>query len=167
MMSILKFAVTFLIILSFSSLHSWATTKSKLGLCGQNPKEAAISLSRGRCLGKCPSYQVLVKANGSVEFKGDVHVAVTGLKKHKIKKTKVDELIKEFKSAGFFEFKDKYRLGITDAATYELCFSDGKQEKKIIDYVGTEVGMPEIITTLENRVDEVANTAQYIGENKE
>jgi hypothetical protein len=144
------------------SLRVWAAPDNELGLCGQKRGEPVISLSRTLCYGSCPAYDVVIHADGKTDYLGYKFVSVTGSKIDQIPKSQVDKLIDEFKSSGFFQLKDRYTADITDLSTYTLCFSDGKKEKKIVDYGGSAVGMPEVVTKLEKKVDAVAGTAKYV-----
>ena len=50
----------------------------------------------------------------------------------------------------------KYVAGVTDNSTYILSITVDCREKKVVDYVGSWVGMPEIVSDLEDEVDELA-----------
>jgi hypothetical protein len=153
-----------LILLSLFSFVSFKLfAASELGLCGQKKGQTAISLTRTACFGNCPAYTVLIYADGRTEYTGKAFVKVKGTKKYESPKSKVAELIGDVQKSDFFRLKDTYAASIVDIPTYTLCFADGQQEKKIVDHHGKDVGMPESVTNLENKIDEVANTGELIG----
>jgi len=48
---------------SFPEIHDWSTLR--------------IGLKRGTCFGSCPAYELEIRGDGTVRYKGQAHVAVT------------------------------------------------------------------------------------------
>ncbi len=65
--------------------------------------------------------------------------------------------------ADFYSMDDDYRATVTDMPAYVLSIMIDGHTKKVMDYVGSWVGMPAVITELENDVDSLANTSRWIG----
>lgn len=122
-----------------------------------------ISLSRSICYGFCPSYRVTIHGDGTVRYIGQCFVAVRGIHDYQVPAADVAKLVEEFEAANFFSLRDSYRAHITDNPTYTLTLTIGVRTKTVSDYVGKMDGMPEIVTTLENAVDRVGATAQFVG----
>jgi len=51
---------------------------------------------------------------------------------------------------------------VTDCPTYILSIAIDGHRKEVVDYVGSWVGMPAVITELEDRVDTFARTQRWI-----
>jgi len=58
--------------------------------------------------------------------------------------------------------KPEYVAGVTDSPTYALTLRMGNATKRVIDYVGREVGMPASVTALEDAVDALAETDRWV-----
>ena len=120
-----------------------------------------ITLRRTVCYGRCPSYQVSITPRGIV-FEGDAFVAAVGRHTGAVDPHAVRELAKKFVAADFYSMNDEYRAGVTDNPTYILSISIDDHKKQIVDYVGSWVGMPAVITDLEDAVDAFAQTSRWI-----
>jgi uncharacterized protein DUF6438 len=123
--------------------------------------EVIITLQRTGCYGTCPSYTVRVSTD-SIEFNGNRFVVATGKHTDKADPSEVRELAKKFIAADFYSMDSSYRAGVTDNPTYVLSIAIDGHKKEIADYVGSWVGMPAIITELEDDVDEFAHTQRWI-----
>lgn len=75
---------------------------------------------------------------------------------------KVRNLAKEFVTSDLYSMDTTYRANVTDSPTYILSISIDGHKKEVDDYVGCWVGMPEVITNLEDKVDTVARTQRWI-----
>jgi len=125
-------------------------------------KSVKIELSRSMCYGRCPAYSVTIWGDGSVHFNGQRYVQIPGKHDARIAHDTVMELVREFERAKFFAAGDKYIAEVTDNPTYTLTLTVGGKTKTVTDYVGEQVGMPLVITDLENAVDEAAGTERWI-----
>jgi hypothetical protein len=126
------------------------------------PTDFSIKLSRSGCYGTCPSYSVVIHGDGKIEFHGRHYIAIPGDHQARIPPEAAARLLERFRAAGFFEFKDKYVASVTDNPTYCLELAIGAKRKTITDYVGTWVGMPTLISELEDAVDETAGTDRWV-----
>lgn len=120
-----------------------------------------ISLTRTGCLGACPAYQVQVATTG-IEFDGRAYVAATGMHRATINPAIVRQLAKKFIADDFFSMDSAYTAGVTDCPTYALTINVDGQTKSVQDYMGSWVGMPQVISELEDEVDRVAQTKKWI-----
>lgn len=121
-----------------------------------------IELSRTVCYGRCPAYSVTIQGDGKIHFDGESFVAIPGKHDAQIPTEAVKSLVRRFESARFFAVGDKYVASVTDNPTYTLTLTVGGKTKRVTDYVGEQVGMPLVITDLENAVDEAAGTERWI-----
>ena len=125
-------------------------------------KGVKIQLTRTGCLGTCPAYRVTIQGNGSVHFSGERYVRIPGEHDAQIAPARVRALVSQFEKAQFFAAGDKYIANVTDNPTYTLTLTVGGKTKTVTDYVGEQVGMPLVITDLENAVDHAAGTERWI-----
>jgi len=126
------------------------------------PTDFSIKLSRSGCYGTCPSYSVVIHGDGKIEFHGGRYVSIPGDHQARIAPEAAARLLERFRAAGFFEFKANYVASVTDNPTYCLELAVGAKRKTITDYVGTWVGMPTLVSELEDAVDETAGADRWV-----
>ena len=120
-----------------------------------------ITLSRSGCYGWCPAYTVSITTEDIAYF-GERYVGVTGAKSEPVDAAKARELAKKFVAADFYSMDEEYVANVTDLPTYTLSIDIDGHEKKVMDYAGTWVGMPQAIKELEAAVDEFARTERWV-----
>ena len=120
-----------------------------------------ITLQRSGCFGRCPIYTVTVSTNG-IAFESQNFVKVAGRHTDPVHPDEVRKLAKAFIAADFYSMDSSYVASVTDNPTYVLSISIDGHEKQVNDYVGSWVGMPAIITELEDDVDAFARTDRWI-----
>lgn len=138
-----------------------------------------ISLARSACFGDCPDYSVTIDGKGEVLFTtlspalegaSEAHrrfgpgrgVLLPGEHRASINRATLDALIERFRAAHFFGLEPEYRAMITDNPTYVLQFETGDRRWTVTDYVGQHVGMPPVVTELEEAIDRAAGTARWV-----
>lgn len=124
--------------------------------------QIVIQLSRSRCFGSCPDYQVSIRGDGQVDYDGRHYVAVTGHASRRIAPKRVRELYRRFLRANFFQFANDYTSRISDIPTVELSVFDGEHWKHVRDHAGHLGDMPAVVTELEDLVDDVAGTSEWV-----
>jgi hypothetical protein len=120
-----------------------------------------ITLVRTVCYGTCPSYSVMV-SNDEIVFEGQSFVAAGGKHTDTANPEEVQALAQKFIAADFYSMEPRYHASVTDNPTYVLAIEIDGQKKEVVDYVGREVGMPGVITELEDAVDSFARTERWI-----
>jgi ankyrin repeat protein len=120
-----------------------------------------ITLERSGCFGTCPGYRVAI-LNKSVEFDGGSFVVAVGKHIAQIDPEQVRTLARKIIAADFYSMDETYHAGVTDNPTYSLSISIDGQRKGVVDYVGSWVGMPALISDLEDAVDQLAETGRWI-----
>jgi Domain of unknown function (DUF6438) len=133
------------------------------------PDSAVVTLERTPCFGTCPVYLVSASANGTIRFEGKSHVSHPGSAVGQIPKARLDSLLAELEAAGYFGFEERYVPGspacgnaATDLPTVTTSLTLGGRTKQIEHYRGC-ASAPHALSQLEERIDEVLNTAQWIG----
>lgn len=139
----------------------------KINLTNYDLNTVNITMSRGQCFGTCPVYYLEIDGNGKITYKGFFYVNVTGERTTQISPQKVKELITAFDNADYFNLRDKYdEIRFTDLSTVETSISINGIYKSVYDYYGT-FEVPELnkLRNLEKMIDNVTNSAQWVGNN--
>lgn len=124
-----------------------------------------ITMFRGACFGGCPIYYLEINGDGKVIYRGYEYVNVTGERTSSTPVDKVKELVNQFNNSGYFNLKDRYdEVERTDQSTVVTTISIDGTFKSVYDYLGT-TNLPELqkLRQLENMIDEVTNSSQWIG----
>ncbi|MGD9967643.1 MAG: DUF6438 domain-containing protein [Hyphomonadaceae bacterium] len=121
-----------------------------------------ITLSRGVCFGFCPAYTVTINGDGQVRYQGRRFVNVVGERTATIARADVARLAQRFTDIGFFDLADTYRSEVTDLPTYSVTIVSGGRRKTVVDYGGISAGMPRAVRELQEEIDRVAGTAQWV-----
>jgi hypothetical protein len=125
-------------------------------------RTVTLSLERTSCFGSCPSYTVSVSGTGEITFtSGDTNVAVPGTHHATIAPEAVRALLDQFRKADFFSARDEYECGWTDLSTQKLTISIGNRQKKVVDYGGAIVGLPDRVAALEEAIDKAVGVERW------
>jgi hypothetical protein len=123
-----------------------------------------MSLRRTFCFGTCPAYSVEVRGNGDVIYRGERNVLITGEHHARIFRQEVAKLLDAFRNADYFSLKDGYSQTVTDNPTYTTAIEFDEHKKSVGDYVGAGAGMPDVVTELEDKIDEIAGAEKWLRE---
>jgi hypothetical protein len=116
----------------------------------------------------CPAYRLEIRGDGTVLFEGlngvppgKYHDAISkrvisGEYQGKVSRQQVERLLEKFRQADYSSLKDKYVLPATDMETIRTSLTIDGKTKKVTDYAGPEVGMPEVVRDLEIAIDKAA-----------
>jgi len=161
----------------------WSVLTLTSVACHADPSTAelaqtTISLQRTVCYGTCPAYKVTIRGDGHVHFESGTvpsggadsahrftpfqSVLLSGIHDDQVPVASVAALAQQFRDAGFFKLKDRYQAEVTDNPSQIVTLTVGTQQKSVIDYVGTEAGMPVAVRRLEEAIDHVAGTERWV-----
>jgi hypothetical protein len=121
-----------------------------------------ITLQRTPCFGFCPDYTVTIDGDGNVAYNGGRFVAVSGPQHGKASMEDVEALLRAFDAVHFETLHDVYRANVTDLPSQIVTLTRNGRSKRVVDYAGVSVGMPQAVTALEQQIDRAANTAQWV-----
>jgi ankyrin repeat protein len=138
---------------TFPQIHEWNSVK--------------IMLSRTGCLGVCPGYEVEIHGDGTVLYNGGSFVAISDRHRVSISRNTVLQLVEAFRATDYFSLKDEYIWGATDLPTYTTSISLDGKAKRVVDYAGLKVGMPEKVSRLEQIVDSLSGVERWTKGNSE
>ena len=121
-----------------------------------------ITLERTVCFGACPEYKLTVYGYGTVVYEGKRFVKIEGKRTAEIGEDKIRQLLSEFERIDYFSLDDSYEeLTATDMpSAYTSLKVDGKT--KVVRHYHGDFGAPEEFTTLEDRIDEIVNSDQWV-----
>jgi hypothetical protein len=138
-----------------------------------------VTLERTACFGICPTYKVVIHADGAVNYEGEQSVKVTGDAAGWLTAQQVKELVDAINEADYFSLRDTYEssedgcpTSWTDNPSAITSVSVGGRVKSIRHDYGcrerdTEQSLgdvyPKSLTKLERRIDEIADTARWVG----
>ena len=140
-----------------------------VGACGasqspisNNLDKVTITLERTACHGLCPVYTVTIQGDGTVVYEGHDFVKTKGRVEITMPKEKIEQLLEEFEAIDYFNLNDKYtERTITDAPSVITSITVDGKTKTIKHYHG-DFSTPEELTRLEDKIDEIINTDQWI-----
>lgn len=122
----------------------------------------SITLERTPCFGTCPVYRVTVVGDGSVTYVGEMFVAVEGEQRSAITQSQVRKLARQLESIDFLSLQDSYTdMGATDMPSAITTLHLNGQVKTVVHYHG-DFTAPESLTELENLIDELTKSEQWI-----
>ena len=98
----------------------------------------------------------------AIQFEGGGYVVASGKHTDSVDASDVRTLAKRFVLADFYSMDPSYTASVTDNPSYALSIAIDGHTKRVEDYVGSWVGMPAVITELEDAVDELARTARWV-----
>jgi len=134
-----------------------------------------ITLERTGCYGRCPSYTLTITADGAVIFHGRRFVKQEWtIIKSAITQDQLKQLMAEFDRVKFFSLEDDYMdnprvcaENWTDNPSAFTSISIDGKSKTVRHYHGCRgPKVPKEITELENKIDEIVNTAQWLPDKK-
>lgn len=124
-------------------------------------QNTTITLERGMCYGTCPVYSLTLSANGTVIYDGKMYVKEIGVRNGTINASVYTSLMDTFEKADFFLMEDAYTAyDITDMPSATLTLQKVNQTKRIEHYYG-DLKAPEMLTELEDAVDNSVNVTRW------
>ncbi len=124
-------------------------------------KNVVITLKRSVCFGICPTYNLTIYGNGTVVYEGTENVNITGIQISNITENNIRQLISEFKKINYFSLNETEIAShiVYDAPVFTTSLTINEKTKTIKHY---ETAEPKQLTDLENKIDEIANSSQWI-----
>lgn len=160
------------------------TSKTGVPARPEVPADTLMTLQRTGCYGLCPSYTLTITDDGTVVFNAtsywvgegkDLRHKESGVLISKVSQEQIRELIAEFEKANYFSLQDTYTDAhgcpggiVTDSPSAYTSIQINGRSKAVSHYHGCmdqrdgfKVYPPEL-TELENRIDEIVNTSQWM-----
>ena len=142
------------------------------------PAPLEVTLQRTACMGRCPTYTVTIRGDGTVLWLGDSNVAVVGAQHHAIRAADIAELEKLIERAHFDDYDQNgnrkphcTRVGnanqcdfsdiviCTDTSSTIITVKRGAEVHKVQD----EHCRASPLDALEAEIDRISGDAAWIG----
>lgn len=148
--------------------RSGRVTKQNLSQKPMFPLER-IELQHLGCLdGGCPVYTVAINQNGVVNYHGYMHVAVTGHRRGMVPAAALRQLRIMLNDPAVFWLRSRYTPGNGDCGVWAMNGAIVRIEidaaafrRKVTHYQGCH-GAPALLTHIEDEVDKIADTRQWV-----
>jgi len=125
-------------------------------------KDIVMTLERTVCFGACPDYTLIIKGDGTVTYEGRQFVKIEGTRTTTISEEKIRQLLSEFQRIDYFSLNDSYEeFEATDMPSAITSLTINGKTKTVRHYHG-DFSAPEELTQLEDRIDEIVNSDQWI-----
>ena len=123
----------------------------------------AITLERTACFRTCPIYTISIFEDGTVSYKGENFVQVTGEQTSEIAPETVKQMVELFKNSGYFDWKEAYDTQtVSDLSTVITSVTRDGKTHRIVRYTG-DTTAPLALPFLEQWIDEMVNTQLWTG----
>ena len=124
--------------------------------------EVVITLERTVCFGICPEYKLTIYGSGTIVYEGKRFVRIEGKRTIAISEEKVRQLLSEFKRIDYYSLDDSYEefMATDMPSAFTSLTIDGKT-KTVRHYHG-DFSAPKELTKLEDKIDEIVNSNQWI-----
>ncbi|MCO6487962.1 MAG: hypothetical protein J5I98_06065 [Phaeodactylibacter sp.] len=116
--------------------------------------DKVIEMTKGPCYGRCPVFTLTIYEKGIVSYKGERYTDRLGTYVKKLEKDEMERLLREFKNANLWQYKDAYRGRIPDMQSVSITFYEGSRKKTV---TGKEI-RPNSVKWLESLLDQVAQS---------
>jgi len=144
-------------------------TKTKQSKKKKMKEIEKIEMERTACYGPCPVYKITIFKGGRVEWNGKFFVHEVGKREWNISPENFNMILKSIKDSRFITMKDIYNaensLPCHPFTYVKVFFMDNT--KKCIEHYHGDDSAPKKLIWLENRIDKLVGTKDYIGENGE
>lgn len=144
-----------------------STKEQNTQILQEDISDVRITLQRTPCFGTCPVYTVTVSGTGDVQFIGTQYVNKEGELRKQIPIDSVRVLVNLFRNAEFFSMRDVYEnRAMSDAPTAIVTYATKDRKKTVNHYLG-DMSAPEVLKTLETRIDKIAAIREWIESRQE
>lgn len=110
-----------------------------------------------------PHYAVEIKGDGTATYCGVHFVDQVGERTRHVSEASLFELVERFHELNFFDLRNEYVANKLHSPMYTVVIRYDGKEKVVVDEVGEEVGMPAAVTDLQDAIDRVAGTSEWVG----
>lgn len=132
-------------------------------------QNATITLERTPCFGSCPAYRLTIHGDGSVVYTGLSNVTVEGVQIGRVSDDQVRQLAERFYDIDYFALAGQYQCPASDLPSAKTSIAIGGQSKAVDDYgpgmavESQDCAAPDSLVQLENFIDEITNSQQWVG----
>jgi hypothetical protein len=129
----------------------------------ENMKNAIITLERTPCFGSCPVYKLTVYGTGRVVYEGTKNVNVVGNRESTLSNEQIMALIERFIGIDYFSLNDSYQAFMVSDMPSAITSMQMDGKMKTVQHYHGDKTAPEVLTELEDFIDQTVNSAQWTG----
>jgi hypothetical protein len=119
-----------------------------------------VALEETSCYGLCPTYTLILRADGSVSYLGQANVELKGERTGRIDPALFDQLARLAADIGFFSLEDFYACAVTDhPTTFVSLLRNG--ERKTIKHYAPEISGPPRLRWFEDLIRAVVDRVEW------
>ena len=115
---------------------------------------AIISMSKGGCFGKCPSYDFSINQYGEMYFKSKRYCKKEGIFAKQLGEVETKALFAKISEANLFDMQDEYKSMIPDMPLITISYNDGTTDKT----VKGKLERPESLKVIQKELEALAQT---------
>jgi hypothetical protein len=120
-----------------------------------------ISIERTVCYGACPSYTLILKADGSAEYQGRVFTRRKGRFVGKVNVAEFERLARYALAMGFFDLNDGYTCAVTDNPSVFVAVASPERRKLVYHYAPDHQTAPATLDVFEELIDRVGENVKW------
>jgi len=123
--------------------------------------QVGITLVQSRSFFGGPAYAVHIRGDGWVGFHSLSGTDVRGTYAYRVPVDEIANLVALIRRGELWSAAPRYHGDVTDQATRTLTVRLGNQTHTIVDYAGRAIGMPVIVTRVQEEVARIGRAAQW------
>lgn len=123
--------------------------------------QVRVTLVQGQHFFGGKAYAVHIRGDGWVGFHAMAGSDVSGTFAYRVPRKDVARLVRLIRDGDLWSAAGNYRGKVTDQATRWLTVQFGNETRKITDYAGRAIGMPAIVTRVQEEAARVARADQW------
>ncbi len=120
-------------------------------------------MQRTICEGLCPNYWVEITGDGDVTYCGVMFVEQRSEFRRRVGIKQVVKLIAATEAAKFWDLNDIYDGRMLHAPATIIEVEQRGRYKSVSDFSGERAAMPAGVSRLQNLIDEIGGTAEWVG----
>lgn len=152
----------------FIAVKSYEPPPAEIRRVDLSTDDLEIMIQRTACFGPCPIYTVYVRGDGNVSFVGQGYTDVIGSVYGTVTDEQLFQIASELDRSRFLDVVevDECEELWTDASSVMLWVKWQGKERRVERYLGCKKRPPDPAPALARRIDEIVNTAQWIGDGR-
>ncbi len=122
-----------------------------------NEQTKLIEMAKSPCQGRCPVFRLTIYEGGIASFDGERYTERVGLWVKKLEKETYEDILRKFRVANLWQFKDVYRGEYFGAPTVSITYHEEGDVKTIIG----KDGRPYQVLELEALLDDLGRSSGW------
>lgn len=124
-----------------------------------------MTLMRGQCLGRCGSYELSIRGNGTVDYEGWAFVKTHGRQTRTLTKAQLHDISSSLDEAAFLSIEDRAFRWCLDTPSVAVSFTSGNRTKTVSSdafCVGSKTGAQARFIKALQQIDQIVGTDDWV-----